>query len=121
MSDGPLRRLHAMLVTVTRQAKMPEIVETECGSLIDELEEAISSSDADRRINMLDRVSNLFMAGSRRYSDEQLALFDDVLLQLTAEIEIRARAKLSRLVADTDRAIPKTIRLLAFDDAIEVA
>jgi uncharacterized protein (DUF2336 family) len=100
---------------------MPEIVETDRSSLIDELEEAISSGSLERRKEMLERVSNLFMAGSRHYSDEQLVLFDDVLVQLTAEIELEARTKLSELVADTDRAIPNTIRLLAFDDAIEVA
>jgi uncharacterized protein (DUF2336 family) len=100
---------------------MPAIPDTKCKSLIDELQHAVSSGHAGRRLRMLERVSDLFMAGSRCYSDEQLALFDDVLVQLTAEIEVNARAKLSGVLAGTDRAVPKVIRLLAFDDAIEVA
>jgi uncharacterized protein (DUF2336 family) len=100
---------------------MPAILDTKYESLIDELQNAISSGDECRRLSMLERVSDLFMAGSRYYSDEQLALFDDVLAQLTAKIEVNARAKLSRLLARTDRTVPKVIRLLAFDAVIEVA
>jgi uncharacterized protein (DUF2336 family) len=100
---------------------MPAVLDAKSESLIDELQNAVSSGDTCRRLNMLERVSDLFMAGSRHYSDEQLALFDDVFVQLTAEIEVKARAKLSRLLAHTDRTVPKVIRSLAFDDAIEVA
>jgi hypothetical protein len=100
---------------------MPAILDAKCESLIDELQNAVSSGNAYRRLSMLERVSDLFMAGSRHYSDEQLALFDDVLVQLTTEIEVNARARLSRLLAHTDRTVPKVIRLLAFDAAIEVA
>ena len=100
---------------------MSDTSHAECQSLIDELESAISSGDAQRRLEIHQRISDLFMAGSRTYSDQQLALFDDVLVRLSAEIEAAARAKLSRVLADTDRALPKLIRSLAFDDAIEVA
>jgi uncharacterized protein (DUF2336 family) len=109
------------LISMTCSPKMPATLDTDCKSLIDDLQDAFSSGNAGRRLKMLERVSDLFMAGSRNYSDEQLTLFDDVLVQLTGEIEVNARAKLSRLLADTDKAVPKVIRLLAFDDAIEVA
>jgi uncharacterized protein (DUF2336 family) len=104
-----------------RTAKMSNTAHADCQSLIDELENAISSGSAARCLAIHERISDLFMAGSRTYSDEQLALFDDVLVRLSAEIEAEARAKLSRILADTDRALPKLIRSLAFDDAIEVA
>jgi uncharacterized protein (DUF2336 family) len=100
---------------------MPAPANTEQRSLIDQLQEAMSAGDGPRRVAMLERISDLFMAGSRNYSDEQLALFDDVLVQLSAEIEAKARAELARLVASTDKPVPKLIRSLAFDDAIEVA
>jgi uncharacterized protein (DUF2336 family) len=51
----------------------------------------------------------------------QIALFDDLLLRLSAEIEVKARATLSQRLAPIEKAPPKLIRSLAFDDAIEVA
>ena len=100
---------------------MPAPTDTDGKSFIDELEDAIASGDSRRRVQMLENISDLFMAGSRYYADPQLALFDDVLTRLSAEIEVKARAKLAQAMADTDKALPKLIRLLAFDDAIEVA
>src|SRR5262249_14452799 len=100
---------------------MSIIPQPQCQSLIDDLEASIASGDGDRRIEMLQRISDLFMAGSRTYSDEQLALFDDVLLRLAAEIEIKARAELSLAMANIEKGLPKLVRSLAFDDAIEVA
>ena len=100
---------------------MSIIPQPQCQSLIDDLEASIASGDGDRRIEMLQRISDLFMAGSRTYSDEQLALFDDVLLRLASEIEIKARAELSLAMANIEKGLPKLVRSLAFDDAIEVA
>ena len=67
------------------------------------------------------RVTDMFIAGSSRFSPEQIALFDDVLLCLTAEIEQQARATLAHSLASVANGPPKVIRSLAFDDAIEVA
>jgi uncharacterized protein (DUF2336 family) len=100
---------------------MPAAAAPSRSSLLDELERAVASGNHARRVDMLERMSDLFLAGSRRYSDSQLAVFDDVLVRLAAEIEVRARAGLARTLADTDRPLPKLIRSLAFDDAIEVA
>src|SRR5215470_8254605 len=72
--------------------------------LIDELEETLASGDGRNCEKMMSRVADLFMAGSRRYSDEQ-----------------HARARLSQQFAYVDNAPPKLIRSFAFDDAIDVA
>jgi len=101
--------------------KTSALAHAECQLLIDELERAMSSDNGARRVEMLQQISDLFMAGSRIYSDRQLSLFDDVLVRLSAEIEVRARAELARALASTDKPLPKLIRSLAFDDAIEVA
>ena len=45
--------------------------------LIDELEEALASGGGRDCEKIMQRVADLFMAGSRRYSDQQIALFDD--------------------------------------------
>jgi uncharacterized protein (DUF2336 family) len=89
--------------------------------LIDELEEALASGNGRDCEKITQRVADLFMAGSRRYSDQQIALFDDVLLRLATEIEMKARAKLAQRMAWVDNAPPKLIRSLAFDEAIDVA
>jgi hypothetical protein len=48
-------------------------------SLIDELNAALASGGDDERRRILERVADLFAAGSRGYSTQQIALFDDVL------------------------------------------
>jgi uncharacterized protein (DUF2336 family) len=90
-------------------------------SLIDELNEAVANGDAKRRLRIMLRIADLFAAGARNYSSQQIAVFDDVLRELAADIEIAARAELSHRLAHVNGAPPRTVRTLAFDDAIEVA
>jgi uncharacterized protein (DUF2336 family) len=90
-------------------------------SLIDELEQTIASGTAKQRQKALAYVTELFVTGSRHYSSEQTALFDDVLLRLADAIEEKARAQLSERLAGLAHAPPKVVRSLAFDDAITVA
>jgi len=91
------------------------------GSLLDELEATLACGNVQRRLKILQRVTDLFVAGSRRYSDAEIAVFDDVLTRIAAEIETEARARLSRSMAALPDAPPRLIRRLAFDDAIVVA
>lgn len=93
----------------------------EISSLIDELEDSINNGSEQRRLVALRRVSDMFVSGSGRYSSEQIALFDDVLLRLADHIEQAARIRLSHSLASLHNAPPKVVRSLAFDDAIEVA
>jgi uncharacterized protein (DUF2336 family) len=90
-------------------------------SLIDELNDAVATGGDDERQRILERVADLFAAGARGYSSDQVALFDDVLQQLAADIEVKARARLARRLAHIEYAPPKLIRSLAFDDEIAVA
>ena len=90
-------------------------------SLIEELEDAIASGSPEKRLKSLWRVVDLFEDGAGRYSDEQVALFDDVIGKLAAEIETKARARLARRLAPVDNAPTKVIRSLAFDDDSSVA
>jgi uncharacterized protein (DUF2336 family) len=93
----------------------------EISSLIDELEDSINNGTEQRRLVALRRVSDMFVAGSSRYTSEQIDLFDDVLLRLADHIEHEARVRLSHSLASLHNAPPKVVRSLAFDDAIEVA
>jgi|KBSMisStaDraftv2_1062788.scaffolds.fasta_scaffold254386_2 uncharacterized protein (DUF2336 family) len=98
-----------------------DLMPMENGSLIDELIGTIGTGNVKERLRILQRVTDLFVAGSRRYSGPQIELFDAVLQQLSADIEVKARAKLAHRLAGMDNAPPRVIRSLAFSDAIEVA
>ena len=90
-------------------------------AVIDELISTIATGDVKQRLRILQRITDLFMVGSRGYSDQQIALFDDVLQQLSVNIEVAARARLANQLAGIGNAPPKLIRSLAFDDEIRVA
>jgi uncharacterized protein (DUF2336 family) len=90
-------------------------------SLLEELESALAVGTAEKRLQTLWRVTDLFLASAGRYSEEQIGLFDDVLTKLAAAIEAKARAKLASRLASVADAPPKVIRSLAFDDDISVA
>jgi len=90
-------------------------------SLIDELNEAVSSGGDAHRQRILERITDLFAAGSRGYNGDQIALFDDVLQELVADIEVQARARLAQRLAHIQTSPPGIIRALAFDDSIVVA
>jgi hypothetical protein len=93
----------------------------ESRSVLDELISPLATASAKHRIRIIDRITDLFAAGSRSYSHEQIALFDDVLRRLCADIEVKARAKLADRLAGMHGAPPRLVRTFAFDDAIEVA
>jgi len=65
-------------------------------SLIDELESTISSGTVERRIESLWHVTDLFITGAAQYSDDQIAVFDDVIGRLAVQIEAKARVKLAQ-------------------------
>jgi uncharacterized protein (DUF2336 family) len=89
--------------------------------LIAELEKSIAHVATGKRADTLTRVADLFVLGATHYSEDQVALFDDVFAHLLAEIEVTARAMLSNRLAPIPNAPPATIRTLAFDDEIAVA
>jgi uncharacterized protein (DUF2336 family) len=89
--------------------------------LIDELEAALSAGGDDRRVAMLTRITDLFVGAAESYSKEQVGLFDDVMARLVTHIEAKARAVLAQRLAPIANAPTGVIRILAFDDDIDVA
>ncbi len=67
--------------------------------LLDELEAALASGTNARRIEMLTRITDLFVGGAPRLSEDQIGVFDDVMVRLVTTIEAKARAKLSHRLA----------------------
>jgi uncharacterized protein (DUF2336 family) len=90
-------------------------------SLIFGLEEAISGDATARSAEKLRRVIDLFVHGAVHFSEEQIALFDDVIGYLADKIETAARAELAQRLAPIPNAPPLAIRKLAFDDEVMVA
>jgi uncharacterized protein (DUF2336 family) len=89
--------------------------------LIAELEVAFARGGAERSVDWLQRITDLFALGAERFSDDHVSIFDDVMCRLAAEIEVSARAALSERLAGMPSAPPRIIRSLAFDDMIDVA
>src|SRR5262249_32385550 len=90
-------------------------------SLIDELEHALASGTSDQRIHTLARITDLFVIGAESYSDEQIDLFDDVLIKIAARIEAKSLVRLSRRLAPLPHAPERTVKELAFNADIAVA
>lgn len=90
-------------------------------SLVDQLENAISSRDVARRAAILGRVADLLVVNSGKFSEQHVELFDDVMTRLLDSVEEDARIRFADRLATLTDAPPKTIRHLALDDAIEIA
>jgi uncharacterized protein (DUF2336 family) len=90
-------------------------------SLIGALDQAIAVGSNGRRAEMLRHVTDLFIVEGATLPDKEIELFDDVMARLAFDIELSARSLLAIRLAPVRNAPPKTIRSLAFDDAIEVA
>lgn len=90
-------------------------------ALIREVESSIATASASRRGEMLQKVVDLFCAATQEPLYEDLSIFDDVLVRLAADIEGNARTLMSSRLAPMRQAPPRTVRMLALDDAIEVA
>jgi uncharacterized protein (DUF2336 family) len=90
-------------------------------NLLDELQFTLAHGTVARRVETLRRVTDLFISGAVEFSNEQIALFDDVFQCLMLHIETSAKALLANRLAPIDTAPPLTVRTLAFDDVIEVA
>lgn len=89
--------------------------------LIDQLEAALANRELSKRAELLRHVADLFVFGSGQFSDEQIDLFDEVMSTLLLTIECAARASFGSRLCRLPDAPRRTIRLLAFDDAPEVA
>ena len=89
--------------------------------IMDELDAALAGGTDARRIEMLTRITDLFVGGAARFTEAQTSVFDDIMVRLVSAIEAKAGAKLAHRLAPIANAPLNTIHMLAFDDDIEVA
>ena len=90
-------------------------------SLLEELERALAGGSDAQRSEILLRITDLFVGDAHRYTEVQIGLFDEVIGRLVSAIESKARAKLSNRLAEVPTAPQGVVRMLAFDNDIEVA
>ena len=99
-------------------------------SIVDEVEKAINIGSAEKRLETIKRVTDLFLSSVGNFNSEQIELFDDVLERLIKTIEIRAiadvsariaLAEMSMQLAPVAHAPPSVVRRLARHDEISVA
>ena len=90
-------------------------------ALIRELDSTIEQASDLRRAAMLRHLTDLYLVGAEEFTDDEIAVVDDVFVRLVATIEESSRALLAIRIAGVAKAPPKVLRILACDDAIEVA
>jgi uncharacterized protein (DUF2336 family) len=99
-------------------------------SIVSEIEAAINASSAEKGLQTIKHVTDLFLLSAARFDDEQIALFDHVLDRLVKTIELRAIADVSARIALAElssqlalitQAPPAVIRRLARNDEITIA
>src|SRR5258708_24213919 len=99
-------------------------------SIVDEVEIAINTGSADKPLETIKRVTDLFLSSAGSFNGEQIELFDNVLERLIKTIEIRAIADVSSRIALAEmssqlapiaQAPPSVVRRLASNDEIAIA
>ena len=94
---------------------------TESAALIAELEGAFGSRLPERWARILRQVTQLFLADAHRFSERQIALFDDVFLRLMERADTQALAVLSNDLCRASAVPREAIRRLAFHEHVSVA
>jgi uncharacterized protein (DUF2336 family) len=73
-------------------------------SLFDDLDAALKSGSSEKRVTMLRQVTDLFLSEANRLNEEQIGVFDDVLVQLIERIESRTLVEISERLAPVANA-----------------
>jgi uncharacterized protein (DUF2336 family) len=94
---------------------------TESAALIAELDGAFDSRAPERWARILRQVTQLFLADAHRFSEGQIAVFDDVFVRLMQRADRQALALLGNSLCAASAIPRQAIRRLAFHDDVVVA
>jgi uncharacterized protein (DUF2336 family) len=89
--------------------------------LIIELDTVLSRSPSELRSKILRRVTDLFLVDAESYTDDQVAVFDDVMSHLIEKIDRRMLVELSNRIAPVKHAPVKVVGTLARHHDMSVA
>ena len=90
-------------------------------ALIVELESAVKGGSSERRLQMLRQVTDLFLSDADRLNENQIGVFDDVLVRLMEQMETRALAQPGTTLSGSKTAPRETVRQLAYHEEVSVA
>ena len=90
-------------------------------SLLSTFEAIADRCPPNRRAEILDGITTLFLEGAAAFGEQHLLLFDEIFDRLITQIEPEARFKLSVSLATVANAPPRIVRRLAHDDDAYVA
>jgi uncharacterized protein (DUF2336 family) len=90
-------------------------------ALIQELDSALKRQSDDGRADILRRVTELFLSTAGRCDNQQIQLFDEVMLRLIERVESRELVEIGEQLASAAKAPAGAIGLLARRDDIAVA
>jgi uncharacterized protein (DUF2336 family) len=93
----------------------------ETRSLIAELDSALSKASSPKHLAILWCVTELFLNGAENYSNDQVAVFDDVIGRLIEKIELPALIELSARLAPVGNAPANVVGRLSCNDDIAVS
>jgi uncharacterized protein (DUF2336 family) len=90
-------------------------------ALVAELEAAANNGSSERRVQMLQQVTELFLSEADRLTEQHIDVFDSVLMRLMERIEAPVLAQFSLAISDSNVAPREVIRQLAYHEDRSVA
>ncbi|MEO6840197.1 MAG: DUF2336 domain-containing protein [Bradyrhizobium sp.] len=90
-------------------------------ALIAELEGAVKAGSSERRVKMLRQVTDLFLSDADRLNENQIGVFDDVLVKLMERVESRTLTQMSAALSGSALAPKEVVRQLAYHEEAAVA
>jgi uncharacterized protein (DUF2336 family) len=78
--------------------------------------DAIDGWPLERRAEALHQIARLFLDHAQCLAANQIALFDEVLVQLIGHVDTQSLAQLSRQLSEVKCVLPQCSRRLAFND-----
>lgn len=90
-------------------------------SFLHEIDTTVAQSSGPQRAEMVRHLTDLFLVNADLYSDDEIALIDDVFVRMVTTIEESARALLAIRLGPHSKAPPKILSALACDDIIDIA
>ena len=90
-------------------------------ALIAELEGAVKAGSSERRVKMLRQVTDLFLSDADRLNENQIGVFDDVLVKLMERVESRTLTQMSVVLSGSALAPKEVVRQLAYHEEAAVA
>src|SRR5665213_817817 len=90
-------------------------------ALIAELEGVVKAGSSERRVKMLRQITDLFLSDADRLNENQIGVFDDVLVKLMERVESRTLSQMSAALSDSALAPKEVVRQLAYHEEAAVA